>query len=282
MIAGFLAELMKLARRPAMWLIVSVWMTLSLVFGYVFPYSSYRGTPSGPNAGTNLGQRVLSEALPAALVPAAVQGFPLFAGALALLIGVLATGGEYGWDTMKVLLTMGPRRVSVLAGKLLALTVVMLLIVLATFIVDGAASLLVASVTDGPVDWPPIGELLIGVAAGWLVVGMWCLAGAFLGTLVRGTALGVGVGLVWALAVENLLRIFGSIVDLVDFVQRFMPGTNAGALAAAIGVPVQGQPGGTPGVTDVVGGTSAAVVLAVYLTMFVATSAVLIRRRDVA
>ncbi|HEV8653239.1 MAG TPA: hypothetical protein VG276_28560 [Actinomycetes bacterium] len=34
---------------------------------------------------------------------------PLFAGALALLIGVLATGGEYGWDTVKVLLTLGPR-----------------------------------------------------------------------------------------------------------------------------------------------------------------------------
>jgi ABC-type transport system involved in multi-copper enzyme maturation permease subunit len=34
---------------------------------------------------------------------------------------------------MKVLLTLGPRRLSVLAGKLLALTVVMLLIVLATF-----------------------------------------------------------------------------------------------------------------------------------------------------
>jgi ABC-type transport system involved in multi-copper enzyme maturation permease subunit len=225
---------------------------------------------------------VLSEALPAALVPAAIQGFPLFAGALALLLGVLATGGEYGWDTIKVLLTLGPRRLSVLAGKLLALTVVMLLVVLATFGLDAAASLLVASVTGKPVAWPPIVALVTGVAGGWLVVAMWCLAGAFLGILVRGTALGVGIGLVWALAVENLLRIFGSIVEVVDVVQRFLPGTNAGALAAALGVPVQGQPGGTPGVTDVVGGRSAALVLVAYLAMFVAASAVLISRRDVA
>jgi ABC-type multidrug transport system ATPase subunit len=48
MIASFLAELLKLARRPAVWPIVGVWMTLSLVFGYVFPYFSYRGTPPGP------------------------------------------------------------------------------------------------------------------------------------------------------------------------------------------------------------------------------------------
>jgi ABC-2 type transport system permease protein len=61
-----------------------------------------------------------------------------------------------------------------------------------------------------------------------------------------------------------------------------MPGTNAGALAAALGVPVQGQPGGTPGVTGVVGGTSAALVLVAYLAVFVAASAVLIRRRDIA
>jgi ABC-2 type transport system permease protein len=281
MIASFLAELLKLARRPAVWLIVGVWMTLSLLFGYVFPYFSYRGTPSGPSADANLGERVLSEALPSALVPAAIQGFPLFAGALALLIGVLATGGEYGWDTMKVLLTLGPRRLSVLAGKLLALTVVMLLMVLATFLVDGAASLLVAAITGKPVDWPTVGALLTGVAGGFLV-GMWCLAGAFLGILVRGTALGVGIGLVWALAVENLLRIFGSIVAAVEVAQRLLPGTNAGALVAALGVPVQGQPGGTPGVTDVVGGRSAALVLAAYLAVFVAASAVLISRRDVA
>jgi ABC-2 type transport system permease protein len=260
MIASFLAELLKLARRPATWLIVGVWMTLSLVFGYIFPYFSYRGTPSGPNADADLGERVLSEALPAALVPAAIQGFPLFAGALALLLGVL----------------------SVLAGKLLALAVVMLLVVLATFVLDSAASLLVASITGKPVAWPPIGALVTGVAGGWLVVAMWCLAGALLGILVRGTALGVGIGLVWALAVENLLRIFGSIVEVVDVVQRVLPGTNAGALAAALGVPVQGQPGGTPGVTDVVGGTSAALVLATYLVLFVVASAVLLRRRDVA
>jgi ABC-2 type transport system permease protein len=215
-------------------------------------------------------------------VPAAIQGFPLFAGALALLLSMLVTGGEYGWDTLKVLLTLGPRRLSVLAGKLLALTVVMLLIVLATFLLDGAASLLVASLTDKPVSWPPIDALLTGVAGGWLVVGMWCLARAFLGILVRGTALAVGIGLVWMLAVENLLRILGSIVEAADVAQRLLPGTNAGALAAALGVPVQGQPGGTPGVTDVVDGKSATPVLVAYLAIFVAASAALISRRDIA
>ncbi len=281
MIASLRAELFKLAKRPTTWIVGCVWLTLTVVFGYAFPYFSYRGSSIGPGAEAELGARVLSEALPAALVPSAIQGFPLFAGALALLIGVLATGAEFGWDTMKVLLTSGPRRLSVLGGKLLALAIVMLLIVVGTFVVAGAASLIVASVTESPVDWPPTGELLAGVGAGWLIVGMWCLAGAFLGVLVRGPALAVGIGLVWALAVENLLRIFGSIVEAIDVVQRLAPGTNAGALAAALGVPPQGRPGGTPGVTAVVDGTSAALVLGVYAAIFLATSAVLVRRRDI-
>lgn len=68
----------------------------------------------------------------------------------------------------------------------------------------------------------------------------------------------------------------------MDVVQRYLPGTNADALAAALGVPVQGQVSGTPGVTDVGGGLPAAPVLTTYLVLFVLVSAVLVRRRDVA
>lgn len=283
MIASFVAELTKLGKRPAIWIVAAVWLTLSLVFGYVFPYLNYRGTPSGPSAGNQaeISERVLSEALPAGLVSAAIQGFPMFAGALAMLVGVLATGSEYGWGTVKILLTSGPSRTSMLLGKLFALTAVMLLLVLATFTIDALASLLVASLTDRPVRWPPLGDLATGAGVGWLVVTMWCQAGAFLGTVVRGTALAAGIGLIWALAIENLLRTFGAIVDVVDVVQRFMPGTAAGALAAALDVGEQGEPGGTPGVTDVLSGGSAALVVTGYLVVFVTVSAILVHRRDV-
>lgn len=38
---------------------------------------------------------------------------------------------------------------------------------------------------------------------------MWCLFGIALGTLIRGSALAIGLGLVWALVVENLMRCSG-------------------------------------------------------------------------
>jgi ABC-2 type transport system permease protein len=282
MFASFTAELFKLRKRSVFWLIAGIWMVMTLVFGYLFPYFSYNGTPTGPSVGGRAAaEQVLAEALPASLTSSAIQGFPLFAGALALVIGVLCGGGEYGWQTMKMLFTQGPRRLSVLGGKLSALLLMMLLIVIATFIVDGAASWLVAAVESKPMDWPPIGQLARGVLAGWLIVGMWATCGMFLGIMVRGTALGVGLGLVWALAVENLMRIFAAIVGPIDFLQRYFPGTNAGALAGALGVTAQGQPGGTPGVTTVVSGTQSAVVLLVYVVVFAAISAIVLNRRDV-
>lgn len=281
MIASFLAEFLKLAKRPAIWLIGAIWLLLGLSFGYLFPYFSSQGTPAGPNPGAQTGEAALSGALPEALASTAIQGTPMFAGALALLIGVLVTGSEYGWDTVKVLLTQGPRRMSVLSGKLLALVVLMLALVLLSFGVDALAALVVASMSDSPVNWPPIGELATAAGAGWLIAGMWSLGGALLGILLRGTALAVGIGLVWALAVENLLRVFASMVDGVEVAMRYLPATNAGSLVAALGSSAQGEPSGVPGVNDTVGGGHAAIVLGVYALVFVVAAGILLRRRDV-
>ena len=71
-----------------------------------------------------------------------------------------------------------------------------------------------------------------------------------------------------------------SLLAAIDTLQRWLPGTNA-PLAAAVGVPVQGAPGGTPGVTATVDGTQATLVLAAYLVAFTAVAAVLLQRRDV-
>jgi ABC-2 type transport system permease protein len=281
--ASLTAELLKVGKRPATWLIAAAWLVLSLLFGYLFPYLSYRGAPTGPAAGAGQAsaEQVLAEALPANLVPTAIQGFPVFAGALALLLGALSAGSEYGWGTWKTILAQGPGRLAVLAGKLAALGLVLGLVVLATFAVAAPASWLIAAVESQPLRWPPLAELAQGLAAGWLVVGMWGWAGMFLGILVRGTSLAIGLGLVWTLAVENLVRGFASLLAAIEVLQRFMPGTNAGSVAAAVGVPVQGAPGGTLGVTTTVDGTRATLVLAAYLVAFTAAAAVLLQRRDV-
>lgn len=265
------AELMKLARRPAIWTVVAVWLILGVFFGYLMPYLSYREDPGGTE--------LLSEALPAALPGTAIGGLPVFAGALAIVVGVLAAGSEYGWGTLKVVLTQGPGRVAVVAGKVAVLVLGMLLLVIATFLVDGAASAVVARLAGQPANWPSAGALAAGVAAGWLVASVWCVVGVFLATLLRGSALAVGIGVVWALAVENLLRV-ATAIPLVDVVQRYLPGSSAGSLVATVGTPLQ-DAGGTPGVNDAISGPTAVMILMGYGVAFGIGAVALVRRRDV-
>jgi ABC-2 type transport system permease protein len=169
----------------------------------------------------------------------------------------------------------------VLGGTLLATIGLILVLVLGVFAVNAAWSRAIATAEARPADWPSIAELVRGIGAGWLILGVWSLFGALLGVLFRSTALAVGLGLIWALAVENLVRGFAGVLGFLDGLQRSLPGTNAGSLAASLGATTVDQPGGTPGVTSVVGGFQAALVLAAYVVALVGIAAFTLQRQDV-
>ncbi len=276
------AELLKLRKRPATWIIVGVWLAMNLAFGYLIPYLIYRsGSFTGPDAAAASGQ-LLATVLPAGLVTNVLSGYPLFGGALVLILGALMTGGEYGFGTLKTLLTQRPRRLEVLGGALAALAVVVLALVVASFVLSAGASSVIAAVESAPGAYPPAADLAGGLAAGWLILGVWGLLGALAGIAFRSTALAVGLSLVWALVIENLIRGFASLLDVLDTVQRALPGVNAGSLVAALGALGQGEgAGGTPGVDAVVGGTQAVVVLACYAIGSILVAGLLLTHRDV-
>ncbi len=283
------AELLKLRKRPATWIILGVWLAMNLTFAYLIPYLIYRtdSLPGPDGAATT--EQLLAEVLPANLVTTVLNGYPLFGGALVLILGALMTGGEYGCGTLKTLRTQRPRRTEVLGGTLAALAVAVLALAVASFAVSAGASSLIAAVESAPRTFPPAAQLARGLAAGWLILGMWGLLGALAGIAFRSTALAVGLSLVWVLVVENLIRGTAALLDFFATMQRALPGVNAGSLVAALsatgptGPAGQGQgTGGTPGVGAVVGGTQAVVVLAGYAVGFVLIAWLLLARRDVA
>jgi ABC-2 type transport system permease protein len=278
---SYRAELLKLRKWPAMWILAAVLLVLSQVFGYVIPYVAYRsGGGSGFAAGETPAQ-LLADILPGRLVPNTLGGFPLFAGAIALIIGALVAASEYGWGTLKTILAQRPRRRSLLAGKLLSMATAILALVLTVFAVNALWSWVIAAAEGMPADWPSVLDLGRGIGAGWLILGMWSLLGALLGMLFRSTSLAVGLGLVWALAVENLVRGFAGVLGFLDAFQRGLPGVNAGSLVAALGAATLDQPGGTPGVTAVVSGPQAVVVLGAYVVVLTLVAVVALQRQDV-
>jgi len=266
------AEMFKLVRRPATWLLLAVALVLGLTFTYLIPYAGYAGGTGGPRSG-----RGLAAILPAGLVGNSIGGLPVFLGAIALMLGVLIAGGEYGWGTWKTVLAQGPSRLTVYAGKLVAVAAATLALLLAMFASGAVTSAVIATVEKAPLHWPALGDLAIGLGAGWLIATMWAVLGVLLGVGMRGVALPIGLGLVWMLAVQNLLAVVAApLLDWVAELQKGLPGPNAGSLAASLGATTD-----TPGVAHLVGGGQAAVVVAIYLVGFAAAGGLLLRSRDI-
>jgi ABC-2 type transport system permease protein len=209
-----------------------------------------------------------------------VQGMPMFGGAILMILGALAAGSGYGWGTWKTVLTQGPGRSAAVGGTLVALATVVLGVVLGTAAVDLGVSNTLAVAEGRPVDLPPAGELIEAVGVGLLVLGMWTTAGVLLGSLARSPALAVGLGLVWALVVENLLRGVSGLLGGLAVLTDHLPGTAAGSLVGALGA--SGQAGGAPGVLTNLPGSTALAALATYLVAFTAATLLLIRRQDLA
>lgn len=274
MLGSFSAEMLKLYKRPAMWVLLVVALVLSQVFNYLVPYASYLTAENERAA-----ERVLASAMPENLVLNSIGGFPLFAGALALTLGAISVGSEYGWGTLGTALTQRPRRSSVYAGKLLALAVAVFTIVLATFALGALSSSAIALTQSEAIDWPSMADLVQAIASGWLILMTWCLFGVMLAFLFRGMALPIGLGVVWILGIENLIvNVAAALLDFAETLQKGLPGVNAGSLVSAL----SGDGGsGTPGVNTVVDGTQATLVLIAYAVVFALVAGFALQRRDV-
>jgi ABC-type transport system involved in multi-copper enzyme maturation permease subunit len=275
------AELRRLWRWPATWVLVGVWTILNLLFAYTFPWIGYRGG-GGPDvaAGTSPAA-LLAGLLPAQVPSTLVQGMPMFGGAIVMILGALAIGSGYAWGTWKTVLTQGPGRLAAFGGTLVALALTVVGIVVLTTATDLGTARLVAAVEGGSAALPAAGDLAQAMGAGLLMLGMWAAGGVLVGALAKGPALAAGLGLVWALVVENLLRGVSGLVDGMATVTDRLPGSAAGSLAGALGATGQNpRGGGTPGVLDVLDGTSASWLLATYLVLFAVVALVLVRRRD--
>ncbi|MGZ3146732.1 ABC transporter permease [Lentzea chajnantorensis] len=264
------AELLRLWKWPATWVLVGLWLVLTLTFGYVFNYLALNG---GSTTRDLTQQQLVSAMQPENVGAAVVRGLPMFGGAIILVLAALAVGSGYGWGTWKTTLTAGPRRVSAMAGTLGALGIVVVVLVALTFVVDLGAAVTVASLEGWDWNLPGTGALE-ALGASLLIAAMWTAFGVFLGVLTRGPALAVGLGLMWAIVVENLLRGVGSLLGPVGDLTEVLPGGSAGNLAGAVGGT------GAPGVLTDLGGPTAALLLAGYVVFFAGTATLLKVRRD--
>jgi ABC-type transport system involved in multi-copper enzyme maturation permease subunit len=268
------AELLSIRKRASTWILLAIWTALALTFAYVVPYIQYTN---------DSGRRSLADLLPESLVGTLLAGFPFFGGVLALMLGVLAVGSEYGWGTLKTLFTQGPGRLRVFGAKLIAVAAVLLVFVLVVYLLGALASWAIAANEGADVTWPSAWLLVRGIAGGWLVFAVWAALGVLLAVVTRGTALATGIGILYAFVVEGLLSALAREVSLLDGLVEFFVRANGYSLVAVLGVSAEDVSDSGPGSFSgpFVAGGQALLVLAVYLAAFVLAAGWLLRRRDV-
>jgi ABC-2 type transport system permease protein len=271
---GIAAELLALRKRTSTWILLAIWCALGLMFAYVVPYASYlNGSSSTP----------LDELLPQSLLSTMMGGFPFFGGVIALMLGVLTFGSEYGWGTMKTLFTQRPGRLSVFGAKLVALAVALLGFVVLVLALGALAGSIIALREGANIAWPSAWLIVRGIAAGWLILAVWTAFGVLLAVLSRGTALAVGMGILYAFVVEGLLSALASQVDFVDRLVEFFLRANGYSLVTTLGVAADDFRDNGPGSFSgpFVDGAQSVFVLLAYAVVFVGLAGLLLRRRDV-
>jgi ABC-2 type transport system permease protein len=270
------SEWLKARKRPAVWVLLAVLAGVVVALGYVLPWAVLSHPPPGTRFGPGTSPGQLKQLLyPAHFAGNALGGGGL-AGPIALILGVLMVGSEYGWGTFKTILTQRPGRLHNLAARITVLYAILAIYVIAVFTAAAASSAVLALADGAALRWPEASEVARAALAALLIDGWWGLLGMAMAFLFRQSALAIGLGLAYSFIVEGLIfNVLGALGNtVVRSVERFFPGQNAQALAASFGT-------GSGATSPAIGATEATVVLCLYCLAAVTVSALLLRLRDV-
>lgn len=276
MVPNISAELIKLANRPAVWILGVVFLLLVVLLGYLLQYLFIAGP--GGNPPPEL-QPLVNALLPQEFLSNTLTQFTGSGSAVSLILGVMSVGSEYGWGTLKAALTQGSGRLELFAGKLVAIAAILLTFSVMTLGIGALSSYVIARILQESVSWPSLWQIVKAIGAGWLILSVFCALGVALATLFRGTALAIGLGLVYLLLLSNIVNSFAVQSDTAANVAKALPSRNSLDLGRAFGDFVgtgQAAAGGSP-----VAPVQAVLVLLAYIVVFVAIALALFKARDV-
>lgn len=225
---------------------------------------------------------MLSQLLPQELVPAMATSFPFYGGAIALILGVLAVGSEYGTGTLKTLFTQKPDRLTVFAAKMAALLIMLLPFVLLNHVLAAISSVSIGMVEGLDMSAPPTSDVILSVLSGWIIMAVWATLGVLLATATRGTSLAIGIGILWGLGIEGMISAFADDISWLNWMNDVMIRSNAYSFTRPLAnnsTLAEDGPGYFAG--PFVSVPQAGLMLTVLAVISIAISAWLWQRRDV-
>lgn len=276
---SLIAELLLMRKRSAFWILLGFWSLVAILFSYLLPYYAYTSDLSFHGRG--VGIILLIPLLPQNLVANITNSFPFFGGTVVLILGALAMGSEFTWGTLTPVFTQRAGRLKVFFAKLAAIAIALVPFVLIVFLLGFFASSLIAWREGQSLGLPPLWGLTKALGTTWFLMAVWASFGVLLAVLSRGTALAIGLGIIYGLVIEGIISSFGRQIDLLADISNGLLRTNGYSLISSLGVAIQADAGPGQFGGEMVPGIQAFLVLGGYIVLFIAAAAAILKWRDV-
>ncbi len=215
-------EWFKLRKRWMPWILLAIMLAfVALIqFAMYFGYRGLENQPIGPRG--NEGERQLAlQLLRSALVlPRAVENSFNTARTVGSILMVILTasviGGEYAWGTIRSNLILGMGRGRYLLSKLLLLLLLALAMLVIVFVVGFIFNMITTLLVAHRIDWGFLDgkfavRLLAMLGRTWAVIAVPMFLAAMLTIVGRSSALGLSVGIAYAIVEPIVANLFGLI-----------------------------------------------------------------------
>src|SRR5260370_2325488 len=198
--------------------------------------------------------------------------------AIAIVLGALFAGSEFGWGTMKTMSPQRAGRLTVWTGRSIVFTRGRGMLGVVLFVTGALMSVVVASFQSHAITWPVATDVMKGFGAIWLAFAVEGAIGLALGVFIRQSAAALGTGLIYIFAVELIaVRFIDSINNgAYQWIGNLFVGQNVNALAQSFTSPAFGRTAPPPILAK-----SPLLVLAAYGVGLMILAAGLLRLRDV-
>jgi ABC-2 type transport system permease protein len=202
------------------------------------------------------------------------------------VLGGSWAGNEYGWGTIRMVLSRRPNRIQFVLAGLIILSVFVALSLVITVIFSSLAALVVALLTGNKIfiasNYNPsfLVDMLKVFLASWYVLLFYLAVAYAAGTLFRSAAVGIGVGIGATLADLIITGIFFGLGGRWQTVAEHFPGVYTRTLPLKVAAGTLSRQfahtgRATPGIPESI------LALALYTAIPVALALVLVRVRDV-
>ncbi|HIW61477.1 MAG TPA: ABC transporter permease [Candidatus Stackebrandtia excrementipullorum] len=267
------AELYGIRHRGSFSAVGGVWLLQIVLFAYL---ANYVVSLTVPDMTPEQVQAVKDSLAPAAVAGAVVGSLPMYGGPVMIILGALIGAGDERSGMLRTVLSRFPERGRLMGGKLAALTLLIGVLMVITFVVAFVSGLTVYLIEGSAWSFPSPLDLVTGLGAAWLIGVAWALFGLAIAVITRSLAGTIAIGLLWALVAEQVVHGLAGVATVLEPVRAVLLSGSSAVLAEAVGSSAAG-----PVPAPDLGVPAAVAILILWAVVGAVVSVIVFQRRDV-